>query len=238
MLKLNIESPYSTMKASFSTSSVFFNCPAVPNGFFDVICVIFTPIFFPFLKYSLISFEYLIKSGGIFRDMTIHDFDLSRYIISKDRITEIYAKSSNLIDQNAKKAKDQDTAMIIMKTNSGVLIHINNSRRAVYGYDQRIELFGSRGMIISDNQTARMHYVDENPETAGKFQIRGIPTMLLFNNGELIDTKVGMSSKADLTAGYSCRSPATTRLIYQFRGGATRSGALSGLRQTGTCRCS
>ena len=100
------------------------------------------------------SFEYLIKSGGIFRDMTIHDFDLSRYIIGKDRITEIYAKSSNLFDQNAKKAKDQDTAMIIMKTNSGVLIHINNSRRAVYGYDQRIELFGSRGMIISDNQTA------------------------------------------------------------------------------------
>ena len=100
------------------------------------------------------SFEYLIKSGGIFRDMTIHDFDLSRYIIGKDRITEIYAKSSNLFDQNAKKAKDQDTAMIIMKTNSGALIHINNSRRSVYGYDQRIELFGSKGMIISDNQTA------------------------------------------------------------------------------------
>ena len=99
------------------------------------------------------SFEYLIKSGGIFRDMTIHDFDLSRYIIGKDRITEIIAKSSNLFDKNAKKAKDQDTTMIIMKTNSGALIHINNSRRAVYGYDQRIELFGNKGMIVSDNQT-------------------------------------------------------------------------------------
>ena len=59
----------------------------------------------------------------------------------------------NLFDENVKKAKDFDTAMFLLKSKKGVLIHINNSRRAVYGYDQRVEVFGSKGMIISNNQT-------------------------------------------------------------------------------------
>jgi myo-inositol 2-dehydrogenase/D-chiro-inositol 1-dehydrogenase len=58
-----------------------------------------------------------------------------------------------LFDENAKTANDFDTAMFILKSKAGVLIHINNSRRAVYGYDQRIEIFGSKGMMISGNQT-------------------------------------------------------------------------------------
>ena len=65
----------------------------------------------------------------------------------------ISAFGANLFDDNAKIAKDFDTAMFILKSKSGVLIHINNSRRAVYGYDQRVEVFGSKGMVISNNQT-------------------------------------------------------------------------------------
>ena len=97
--------------------------------------------------------DYLKAAGGFFRDTTIHDFDLSRFILGDDPIVQISAFGEALFDDNAKKQKDHDTAMFIMKSKSGVLIHINNSRRAVYGYDQRVEVFGSKGMVISDNQT-------------------------------------------------------------------------------------
>ena len=97
--------------------------------------------------------DYLNAAGGFFRDTTIHDFDLSRFILGNDPITHVTAYGENLFDTNAKTAKDFDTAMFILKSKSGVLIHINNSRRAVYGYDQRVEVFGSKGMVISNNQT-------------------------------------------------------------------------------------
>ena len=97
--------------------------------------------------------DYLNAAGGFFRDTTIHDFDLSRFILGDDPIVEVSAFGANLFDDNAKIAKDFDTAMFILKSKSGVLIHINNSRRAVYGYDQRVEVFGSKGMVISNNQT-------------------------------------------------------------------------------------
>lgn len=97
--------------------------------------------------------DYLNAAGGFFRDTTIHDFDLSRFILGDDQIIEISAFGENLFDENAKTANDFDTAMFILKSKAGVLIHINNSRRAVYGYDQRVEIFGSKGMMISGNQT-------------------------------------------------------------------------------------
>ncbi len=97
--------------------------------------------------------DYLNAAGGFFRDTTIHDFDLSRFILGDDPIVEVSAFGANLFDENAKIANDFDTAMFILKSKSGVLIHINNSRRAVYGYDQRVEVFGSEGMVISNNQT-------------------------------------------------------------------------------------
>ena len=97
--------------------------------------------------------DYLNAAGGFFRDTTIHDFDLSRFILGDDPIVEVSAFGDNLFDENAKKAKDFDTAMFVLKSKAGVMIHINNSRRAVYGYDQRVEAFGSKGMIISNNQT-------------------------------------------------------------------------------------
>ena len=95
--------------------------------------------------------SYLKSSGGIFRDCSIHDFDLARFILQDDPITQVYANASINVSKDFKKAKDYDTTMCILKSKKGVLIHINNSRRATYGYDQRLEVFGSKGMLISDN---------------------------------------------------------------------------------------
>ena len=98
--------------------------------------------------------EFLKKAGGLFRDKAVHDFDLTRFILgNNDPLVEIFAFGENLFSQSAKETDDLDTAMFVMKSQSGILCHINNSRRAVYGYDQRVEILGSKGMIISDNQT-------------------------------------------------------------------------------------
>ena len=106
---------------------------------------------------------YLRDAGGMYRDMTIHDFDLMSYILGDDQIEKVFATGSILFDEDVKEINDMDTAMIVMKSKSGVLCHINNSRRATYGYDQRIELFGSKGMVISDNisPTSLKKYSDE-----------------------------------------------------------------------------
>jgi myo-inositol 2-dehydrogenase / D-chiro-inositol 1-dehydrogenase len=97
---------------------------------------------------------YLAVSGGIFRDMTIHDFDLARFILGDDPVKEVYATGSIMVEQRLQDLGDVDTAMVVMKAASGALVHINNSRRAVYGYDQRVEAFGAGGMVQSDNLRA------------------------------------------------------------------------------------
>lgn len=97
---------------------------------------------------------YLKGSGGIFRDMTIHDFDLARFILGEDPVEEVYATGSILVNQQLHEFGDVDTAMVVMRAASGALVHINNSRRAVYGYDQRVEAFGANGMVQSDNLRA------------------------------------------------------------------------------------
>jgi myo-inositol 2-dehydrogenase / D-chiro-inositol 1-dehydrogenase len=97
---------------------------------------------------------YLAVSGGIFRDMTIHDFDLARFILGDDPVEEVYASGSIMVEQQLHELNDVDTAMVVMKAASGALVHINNSRRAVYGYDQRVEAFGASGMLQSDNLRA------------------------------------------------------------------------------------
>jgi myo-inositol 2-dehydrogenase / D-chiro-inositol 1-dehydrogenase len=109
---------------------------------------------------GLAPLSYLKVSGGIFRDMTIHDFDMARFILGDDPIEELYAAGSVMIDPSLREFGDIDTAMVVMKAASGALVHINNSRRAVYGYDQRIEAFGARGMVASDNfrATSTVHY--------------------------------------------------------------------------------
>jgi myo-inositol 2-dehydrogenase/D-chiro-inositol 1-dehydrogenase len=103
---------------------------------------------------GLPALSYLRGSGGIFRDMTIHDFDLARFILGDDPIEEVFASSSVMANPALSEFGDADTAMVVMKATSGALVHINNSRRAVYGYDQRVEAFGALGMVRSDNLRA------------------------------------------------------------------------------------
>ncbi|UVH51822.1 inositol 2-dehydrogenase [Pseudomonas sp. CBSPBW29] len=98
--------------------------------------------------------EYIRHSGGIFRDMTIHDLDLGRWLLGEEPV-ELIAMGSRLVDAAMlSKYDDYDTAMVQMKTASGTQCHVNNCRHAVYGYDQRVEVFGSKGMLAQDNQRA------------------------------------------------------------------------------------
>ena len=98
--------------------------------------------------------DYIQHSGGIFRDMTIHDLDIGRWLLGEEPV-ELTAIASRLIDPALmEKYDDYDTAMVQMQTASGKQCHINNCRQAVYGYDQRIEVFGSTGMLQMDNLRA------------------------------------------------------------------------------------
>ena len=99
---------------------------------------------------DIAPFDYLRTSGGIFRDMTIHDFDLARFVSGEEPV-EVLATGSIRIEPKLAALDDYDSVMVVMRTAKGALIHINNSRRAVYGYDQRLEAFGSKGMITSEN---------------------------------------------------------------------------------------
>ena len=95
--------------------------------------------------------DYISRSGGIFKDMTIHDFDMAIFLLG-ELPNRVFASGSNLFHKDIQDEYDFDTASIILSTESGKQITINNSRRASYGYDQRIEVHGSLGMISSENQ--------------------------------------------------------------------------------------
>ena len=106
--------------------------------------------------------EYIKASGGIFLDMTIHDFDMARYLINSE-VTEVYAKGKVLVDPVFEKAGDWDTAAIVLTFKNGAIGIIDNSRQAVYGYDQRVEVFGSEGVVSVKNNTPDNHiYIDRN----------------------------------------------------------------------------
>jgi len=94
---------------------------------------------------------YIKSSGGIFRDMTIHDFDMARFLLGEE-ITAVTATASVLVDREIGALGDFDTASLLLETASGKQCIISNSRRATYGYDQRIEVHGSLGMIAAENQ--------------------------------------------------------------------------------------
>lgn len=93
---------------------------------------------------------YIKTSGGIFRDMMIHDLDMARFLLGEEPI-ELTAAASCLVDPEIGTAGDFDTAVVTLKTASGKLCQISNSRRATYGYDQRIEVHGSAGMLRAEN---------------------------------------------------------------------------------------
>lgn len=96
------------------------------------------------------AIEYVKVSGGIFYDMMIHDFDMARFLAGSE-VTEVMAAGSVLIDPAIGEAGDVDTAVVMLKFENGVIATIDNSRKAVYGYDQRVEVFGSEGCVRNEN---------------------------------------------------------------------------------------
>ena len=95
-------------------------------------------------------YDYIKVSGGIFRDMTIHDFDMARYITGSE-VVEVFACGANRVDPAIGAAGDIDTAVVLLTHESGAITTIDNSRKATYGYDQRVEAFGANGLASSAN---------------------------------------------------------------------------------------
>ena len=102
--------------------------------------------------------SYVRVSGGMMIDMTIHDFDMARFLIGSE-VEEIYAVAKVRVDPAIAEAGDVDTALAVLKFANGVIGTIDNSRKAVYGYDQRVEVFGSGGKIQSDNNYPNSAFV-------------------------------------------------------------------------------
>jgi myo-inositol 2-dehydrogenase/D-chiro-inositol 1-dehydrogenase len=94
--------------------------------------------------------EYVRGSGGIFLDMTIHDFDMARFLTGAE-VEEVYTAGGVMVDPAIGEAGDIDTVLVVLKFDNGVIGTIDNSRKAVYGYDQRVEVFGSGGAISTGN---------------------------------------------------------------------------------------
>lgn len=116
---------------------------------------------------------YISQSGGLFRDMMIHDFDLARFLLGEEP-EEMHAVGSVLVDQAIGDAGDVDTAAVMLRTASGKICQISCSRRASYGYDQRIEVHGSKGMARVGN-----HH-ETSVEMAGSDGFRTDPTLNFF----------------------------------------------------------
>ena len=117
---------------------------------------------------------YVRGSGGIFLDMTIHDFDMARFVTGSE-VVEVFARGAVRVDPAFADAGDVDTALITLVHESGCLTAIDNSRQAVYGYDQRVEVFGSLGMAASENPYAHSAVV----RTAGGTRTAPLPHFFL-----------------------------------------------------------
>ncbi|KUF98014.1 hypothetical protein AM588_10007317 [Phytophthora nicotianae] len=94
--------------------------------------------------------SYIKSSGGLFRDMTIHDFDMARFLVG-DEVDEVYTMAKS-VNPDIAAAGDIDTAVVLLKFRNGVICYIENSREAAYGYDQRVEMLGSKGSVACDNK--------------------------------------------------------------------------------------
>ena len=113
------------------------------------------------------ALEYVKVSGGMFLDMTIHDFDMARFLAGCDA-EEIYVQAAVRIDPAIGKAGDVDTAVITVKMENGSIVTIDNSRKAVYGYDQRVEVFGSQGMVSVSNDTISSAVISNSDGVMGE----------------------------------------------------------------------
>lgn len=135
--------------------------------------------------------SYIAHSGGLFRDMMIHDFDMARFLLDEEPIC-LYASASNLIDPAIGAAGDVDSALVVLRTGSGKLCQISNSRRASYGYDQRIEVHGASGMLRAGNPRKT------TVERAGAEGFLGDPLLPFFLE------RYGPAYRAELAAFVDC----------------------------------
>ncbi|UTH45779.1 inositol 2-dehydrogenase [Loktanella salsilacus] len=117
--------------------------------------------------------SYIKTSGGIFRDMMIHDFDMARFLMGEDPV-QVFATGSALVEPEIGAAGDVDTAAVILTTASGKICQISNSRRASYGYDQRIEVHGAAGLLRAQN------VLEDTVEVGNAAGFRRAPTMNFF----------------------------------------------------------
>jgi myo-inositol 2-dehydrogenase/D-chiro-inositol 1-dehydrogenase len=117
--------------------------------------------------------EYVRRSGGLFRDMMIHDLDMARFLLGEEPV-EVFAFGAALVDKEIGRAGDVDTAVCVLKTASGRIADITNSRRATYGYDQRIEVHGSKGLLSAGNRT------ETTVTSAGTHGYRSDPALPFF----------------------------------------------------------
>lgn len=113
------------------------------------------------------SIDYVKVSGGIFYDMMIHDFDMARYLAGAE-VTEVHAVGSVLVDPMIGEAGDVDTAVVTLKFENGAVGMIDNSRKAVYGYDQRVEVFGSKGCVKNENDVPNTVVVCDEQRTSSE----------------------------------------------------------------------
>lgn len=152
--------------------------------------------------------EYVSVSGGLFRDMMIHDLDMARFLLGEEP-TSVYAAGSCLVDPKIGEAGDIDTAVVTLKTASGKICQISNSRRACYGYDQRIEVFGSKGAAQAENITATnvvltneqgvigekpLHFFLERYEQAYKLELENFIAVLDDNEQPVTNQNDGMQA--------------------------------------------
>jgi myo-inositol 2-dehydrogenase/D-chiro-inositol 1-dehydrogenase len=162
--------------------------------------------------------DYLQRSGGLFMDMMIHDFDMARWLLQEDPLS-LFASASCLVDPDIGAIGDVDTALVTLQTASGKLCQISNSRRAAYGYDQRIEVHGSKGMLRAENRGASqvqcfrpgavesdppMHFFLERYAAAYREELRAFLAALRGEQARLVTGSDAL--KAQLLADAALRS--------------------------------
>jgi len=171
--------------------------------------------------------SYVKVSGGMFLDMTIHDFDMARFLMGED-VDEVYAAGGVLVDPAIGEAGDVDTALITLRFQSGALGAIDNSRKAVYGYDQRVEVFGSEGMVVVSNNLPNSAVVSTAQAVTGSLPLfffveryteSYIAEMKAFVEAVLQDTTppvTGLDGRKPVAMGYaaakSCRENRPVKL--------------------------
>lgn len=146
--------------------------------------------------------SYVAVSGGLFKDMAIHDFDMARWLLGEE-VVEVYAAGSCLVDPEIGKLGDVDTARTLLKTASGRICVISNSRRSGFGYDQRIEAYASAGMVRADNVTESTVQVwSENGAASDRFQNFFLDRYAEAYRSEM-DHFADMLEGADASVGYA-----------------------------------